>query len=308
MEISSTMIMSYWNQFGLMNPITLRAQKLVLYHDMILIVMLFVLFVVGFFLVSFVLKKGVMGGLTYRVFSGNELLECIWTLAPVSILFVLALVSGHNLYHSEVGTDVEMSVKVTGRQWYWQYEYLFSNIKKLFSMCGFSKSEVFKFFDVDFSMSDISDTWLFNYVGFFAKGEWSLSYDSYMTDEVDLGLETNKFSRNIDVSDPLFLPVGLKSELLIQTGDVIHSWGVPSLGVKMDAVPGRSNSLSLEPLSVGVVGGFCYELCGQNHSAMPIVVEISSVKRMLNVLVLKFLSEVEMEEFSSSFSWWSIFE
>lgn len=59
------------------DPITLRAQKLVLYHDMILIVMIFVLFVVGFFLVRFVLKKGVLGGLTFRVFSGNELLECV---------------------------------------------------------------------------------------------------------------------------------------------------------------------------------------------------------------------------------------
>ena len=297
--------MRYWNQFGLMNPITLRAQKLVLYHDIILIVILFVLFVVGFFLVSFVLKKGVIGGLTYRVFRGNELLECIWTLAPVRILFILALVSGHNLYHREVGLDVEMRVKVTGRQWYWQYEYLFRNIKKLFGMCGFSKSEVFKFFDADFRLLSMSDRWLLNYVGFFAKGEWRLSYDSYITNEADLGVETNKFNRNIDVSDPLFLPVGLKSELLIQTGDVIHSWGVPRLGVKIDAVPGRRNSLSIEPLSVGVVGGFCYELCGQNHRAMPIVVEISRIKRILNVLVLKFLSEVEIGEVLNSFSWWS---
>lgn len=297
--------MRYWNQFGLINPITLRAQKLVLYHDIILIVILFVLFVVGFFLVRFVLKKGVMRGLTYRVFRGNELLECIWTLAPVRILFILALVSGHNLYHREVGMDVEIRVKVTGRQWYWQYEYLFRNVKKLFLICGFSKFEVFKFFDVDFRLSDVKDIWLLNYVGFFAKGEWRLSYDSYITNETDLGLEIGKFNRNIDVSDPLFLPSGLKSELLIQTGDVIHRWGVPRLGVKMDAVPGRRNRLSIEPLSVGVVVGFCYELCGQNHRAIPIVVEISRIKRMINILVLKFLNEVETEEILDSSSWWS---
>nr|YP_010555712.1 cytochrome c oxidase subunit II [Musculium lacustre]UYR45705.1 cytochrome c oxidase subunit II [Musculium lacustre] len=304
MKIKRMWMMSYWNQFGLSDPITLRAQKLVLYHDMILIVMIFVLFVVGFFLVSFVLKKGVLSGLTFRSFSGNELLECIWTLAPVMILFVLALVSGHNLYHSEVGVDVEMGVKVTGRQWYWQYEYLFSNTKKMLEMCGLSKLEVFKFFNVNFDTLKTSDSWLLNYVGFFVKGEWSLAYDSYMVNENDLGIETNKFNRNIDVSDPLYLPKGLKSELLIQTGDVIHSWGVSSMGVKMDAIPGRSNSLAIEPLSVGVVTGFCYELCGQNHSAMPIVVEISSMSRVLKILILKLFSEIEEEKVLNTFSWW----
>lgn len=296
--------MSYWNQFGLSDPITLRAQKLVLYHDIILIVIIFVLFVVGFFLVSFVLKKGVLNGLTFRVFSGNELLECVWTLAPVIILFVLALVSGHNLYHREVGVDVEIGVKVTGRQWYWQYEYLFRNTKKLLEMCGLSKIEVFKFFDVNFNVSETRNSWLLSYVGFFAKGEWSLAYDSYIVNENDLGVETNKFSRNIDVRDPLFLPKGLKSELLIQTGDVIHSWGVSRIGVKMDAIPGRRNSLRIEPLSVGVVTGFCYELCGQNHRAIPIVVEVSRIRRVIKILILKLFREMEEEKVLNPFSWW----
>lgn len=296
--------MRYWNQLGLSDPITLRAQKLVLYHDIILIVIIFVLFLVGFFLVSFVLKKGVLSRLTFRSFRGNELLECIWTLAPVMILFVLALVSGHNLYHREVGVDVEMGVKVTGRQWYWQYEYLFSNTKKILEMCGFSKLEVFKFFNSNFDISKIREYWLLDYVGFFVKGEWSLAYDSYMVNENDLGVETNKFNRNIDVRDPLFLPNGLKSELLIQTGDVIHSWGVSRIGVKIDAIPGRRNSLAVEPLSVGVATGFCYELCGQNHRAMPIVVEISRIRRVLKILTLKLFSEIEEEEFLNTFSWW----
>lgn len=297
--------MSYWNQFGLSDPITFRAQKLVLYHDIILIVMIFVLFVVGFFLISFVLKKGIIGGLTFRVFSGNELLECVWTLAPVIILFVLALVSGHNLYHREVGADVEIGVKVTGRQWYWQYEYLFSNTKKLLRICGFTKAEIFKFFDVEFDVSIIRKSWILDYIGFFSKGEWSLAYDSYVANENDLGIDANKFNRNVDVRDPLFLPRGLKSELLIQTGDVIHRWGVSRIGVKMDAIPGRRNSLAIEPLSVGVVTGFCYELCGQNHRAIPIVVEISRINRVLKILVLKLFREVEEDKILNPFSWWS---
>lgn len=71
------------------------------------------------------------------------------------------------------------------------------------------------------------------------------------------------------------------------------------MGVKIDAISGRRNRLAIEPLSVGVVTGFCYELCGQNHRAMPIVVEISRMQRVLKILTLKFLIEVEMENFDN---------
>lgn len=81
---------------------------------------------------------------------------------------------------------------------------------------------MFKFFDADFLRMMVGKDWVLDYVGFLAKGEWRLSYDSYMVNDADLGVDSIKFSRNIDVRDPLFLPSGLKSELLIQTGDVIH--------------------------------------------------------------------------------------
>lgn len=81
--------------------------------------------------------------------------------------------------------------------------------------------------------------------------------------------------RNLDVDNRLSLPVYVSSLLLVGSADVLHSWTVPMLGVKVDAIPGRLNYLTLTPSQPGVFYGQCSELCGSNHSFMPIVVESS---------------------------------
>ena len=97
-----------------------------------------------------------------------------------------------------------------------------------------------------------------------------LKFDSYITHEEDL---TFGSLRLLEVDYRIKLPVNKKILLLITSGDVLHSWSVPSLGVKVDACPGRLNQVSVHLLRTGVFYGQCSEICGINHGFIPIVVE-----------------------------------
>lgn len=110
----------------------------------------------------------------------------------------------------------------------------------------------------------IGHQWYWEYE--YSVGGSSFSYDSYM----------RPFSgsyRCLDVDNRVCLPVGSLTLGLVTSADVLHSWTVPSLGVKSDATPGRLNFINLSPSSRGVFYGQCSELCGRNHSFMPIVVD-----------------------------------
>ena len=99
----------------------------------------------------------------------------------------------------------------------------------------------------------------------------SVEFDSYILKEEEL---TEKRSlRLLEVDNRLCLPINTDIRIIITAADVLHSWAVPALGVKMDAVPGRLNQVSLRIDRAGTYYGQCSELCGINHSFMPIVVE-----------------------------------
>nr|CBM43253.2 cytochrome oxidase subunit II [Rhabdopleura compacta] len=101
-------------------------------------------------------------------------------------------------------------------------------------------------------------------------GSESLSYDSYIVkDSVRPGFK---------VDYPLFLPINFRSKLSISSGDVIHSFSVPALGIKVDAVPGRINGFDVIPSFAGKYFGFCSELCGSGHSQMPCVISACSLE------------------------------
>lgn len=136
----------------------------------------------------------------------------------------------------------------------------------------------------------------------FLRGIWSLLVDSYITPEDEVvkrgSLSFGNF-RNQSVRDACVLKRQVKNEVLVATSDVIHSWGVAELGVKADAVPGRVNALSVTPIYVGEIFGYCYELCGPSHRGMPIVVaslEGPYVNGYLNTKALE--SEGALEAFA----------
>jgi hypothetical protein len=125
--------------------------------------------------------------------------------------------------------------------------------------------------DPQISVKVIASQWFWHY----ELGNLGLAWDSYMISENEL---KNGDLRLLTVDNPLFIPVETTIRLLITSNDVIHSFSIPSLGLKVDAVPGRLNQLSTYISRTGIYYGQCSELCGVNHGFMPIeVITLSSV-------------------------------
>ncbi|GAA0901279.1 cytochrome c oxidase subunit II [Rothia nasimurium] len=172
-------------------------------------------------------------------------LEIVWTVIPVIILIFLAHLATGGLTTFADTTGSEMTVKVTGYQWKWRYDY------------------------VDYKGKGV------NRVGFMSK----LEETSDRTRQLRSNLDPEKIKVDgyptylLDVDKPLVVPVGVKIRFVIVGGDVIHSWWVPALGWKMDAIPGIANAAWAKIKEPGVYRGQCAELCGQDHGFMPIVVK-----------------------------------
>ena len=115
----------------------------------------------------------------------------------------------------------------------------------------------------------------------------SLSYDSYIIPSSDL--EAGSL-RLLEVDNRLVLPIHQESRVLVTAADVIHSWAVPSLGVKVDAIPGRLNQVRIRYPRSGIYVGQCSELCGSNHRFIPIGVEVVRVSSYVNWLCSKVVS------------------
>nr|YP_010626105.1 cytochrome c oxidase subunit II [Sininocellia gigantos]WBK02929.1 cytochrome c oxidase subunit II [Sininocellia gigantos] len=118
--------------------------------------------------------------------------------------------------------------------------------------------------------------WSYEYTDFLKN-----SFDSYM---VQFNSMTKNSFRLLDVDNNIILPFMTQIRLLATATDVIHSWTVPSLGVKIDATPGRLNQTNFFMNQPGLFFGQCSEICGANHSFMPIVIESTSLKNFLNWL------------------------
>lgn len=116
--------------------------------------------------------------------------------------------------------------------------------------------------------------------------------DGNLDSSYDFGVRADSLlgdlPRDRGTTDWLYLPVGMSTEVTVTSADVLHSWGVPVFGVKVDAVPGRLNHTSVKPFTVGVANGNCYELCGYGHRVIPInvlVVSKDTYLRTLNSMV-----------------------
>lgn len=120
----------------------------------------------------------------------------------------------------------------------------------------------------------IGHQWYWSY----EYADFNLNFDSFITPNSEIEL---KSFRLLDVDNRLILPYNTNTRLLITSADVIHAWTVPSLGVKVDAVPGRLNQLSTTANRPGLFFGQCSEICGANHSFMPIAIEITSINNFI---------------------------
>ena len=169
----------------------------------------------------------------------NTKVEIIWTTIPVLILVGMAIPAAHGLVLINDDAHSQLDIKVTGFQWGWQYTYPGKGVSFISKLD--SKS--------------------------LAASELDSSISPYSVPH---------YLRSVD--HPLVVPVGTKVRLLIGAVDVIHSWWVPDLGVKKDAIPGYINTLwfEVDADKPGVYRGQCAELCGRGHGYMPIVVDALS--------------------------------
>lgn len=165
--------------------------------------------------------------------SHNTTAEIIWTVIPCLILLGMAWPATKVLVKMNDTSEAEMTVKITGYQWKWRYEYLGH--------------------DVNFMSS--------------------LARESDRARMVDSGIDPNSVDNYLlDVDKPLVLPTDTKIRFVITADDVIHAWWVPALGWKQDAIPGFINEAWTKIDHPGTYRGQCAELCGKDHGFMPIVV------------------------------------
>nr|YP_007026935.1 cytochrome c oxidase subunit II [Nuttalliella namaqua]AFV32080.1 cytochrome c oxidase subunit II [Nuttalliella namaqua] len=117
--------------------------------------------------------------------------------------------------------------------------------------------------------------WSYEYADF------NKEFDSFM---IPQEMSNNNMFRLLDVDNRLILPMKISTRLMLTSYDVIHSWTIPSMGVKMDAIPNRLNQTILYPQRPGIYYGQCSEICGVNHSFMPITLEIISLNDFMKWL------------------------
>jgi cytochrome c oxidase subunit 2 len=167
--------------------------------------------------------------------------EIIWTIVPVIILVVMAIPAAEVILKMEDSRNSELSIKVTGYQWKWEYAYM-------------DAAEGIDFFS-------------------------TLSRDSNFAREKGSGIDPNTIPNYLlSVDNPLVVPSGTKVRLLLTSQDVIHAWYVPDFGAKRAAIPGYVNELwfKVDAGKEGTYRGQCAALCGRDHGFMPIVVVVKT--------------------------------
>jgi len=182
-------------------------------------------------LVAFRKKEGVKPA----TWNHSTAAEIIWTVIPVLILVAMAIPAARTLIFIEDTRDSELTIKITGYQWKWNYEYV----------------------DRDYN--------------FYSNLEQASNVARQMNSGVD-PYSVEHYLLNVD--RPLVLPAGVKIRYLITSNDVNHAWWVQAFGVKRDAIPGYLNEGWFKVDEPGIYRGQCAELCGKDHGFMPIVVDV----------------------------------
>ena len=169
-------------------------------------------------------------------FDDNLTVEIVWTVVPFIILAFMAWPATTVLLDMEDVSNSDMSIKVTGYQWKWHYDY---NV-------GENAKDINFFSNLSTPMEEIQNK------------------------------ATKNKNYLLEVDNHIVVPAGKKVRLLFTSADVIHAWWIPAFGVKKDAIPGYINESWMKTDQIGTYRGQCAELCGTNHGFMPIVVDVVS--------------------------------
>ena len=196
-------------------------------------------FVFGWMIYSLVRFRKSQGAVPDTKLVHNTRAEIIWTVLPILILIGMAVPATRALIETEDATNTELTIRVTGYQWKWGYQYVESGVEVLSTLDRAS-----------------------NAARRLGAGVDPTTVPNYL----------------LNVDHPLVVPAGVKVRLLISAQDVIHSWWVPALAINKDAVPGYVNEawFKIDADKTGLYRGQCAELCGRDHGFMPIVIDVRS--------------------------------
>jgi cytochrome c oxidase subunit 2 len=222
-------------QIGLQDSVTPVMDDVVWFHHFLLWIISLITAFVLVLLVTVIVKFNARSNPTPSRTTHNTLLEVAWTLIPVLILVTIAVPSFRILFFQLNTPPADLTVKATGKQWFWSYSYPDSK------------------FEFDSLM--LSDK----------EREAALSKDPKA-----------QVPRLLAVDNEMVVPVNKVVRVQTTGADVIHSFAVPSFGIKIDAIPGRLNETWFKATREGMYYGQCSELCGKDHAFMPIAVRVVS--------------------------------
>ncbi len=216
-------------QLGLQTSASPVMDDIVWFHNFLLyLIVVITLFVLALLIIVMVKFNARANPVPSRV-THNTTIEVLWTVIPVLILVTIAVPSFRLLFYELKIPPADITVKATGKQWFWSYSY----------------------------------------------PDNKFEFDSLMVQEKDL---KSGQPRLLAVDNEMVVPVSKVVRVLVIGSDVIHSFSVPSFGIKIDAVPGRLNETWFKAEREGMYYGQCSQLCGRDHAFMPIAVRVVSEK------------------------------
>jgi len=198
-------------------------ENIVWFHNFLLVLITLITLFVLALLVTVVVKFNARANPVPSRTTHNTLIEVAWTLIPVLILVGIAVPSFRLLFLQLDVPKSDLTIKVTGKQWYWSYAY---------------------------------------------PDNGKFEFDSL--------LDKDKQPRLLGVDNEMVVPVNKIVRIQTTGADVIHSFAVPSFGIKIDSIPGRLNETWFKATRTGMFYGQCSELCGKDHAFMPIAVRVVS--------------------------------
>ncbi len=213
-------------ELGLQDAASPVMVDIIAFHNLLLWVITAITAFVLILLLIIIVRFNARANPTPSRTTHNSLLEVMWTIVPVMILVTIAVPSFRTLFLQLDEPKPDLTVKATGKQWYWSYNY---------------------------------------------PDNGNFEFDSLIVADKDLKPGQ---PRLLTVDNELVVPVNKIVHVLVTGADVIHSFAVPSFGIKIDAIPGRINDTWFKATSEGLFHGQCSELCGKDHAFMPITVRV----------------------------------
>ena len=301
---------TYGKRIWFQEPATAYMERIIdLHHDIFFYLIILSVFVLWFLVrINFLFKSEItIKPIKASKITHNTMLEIVWTILPCILLLIIAIPSLSLIYSFQPLNKSNLIFKIIGNQWWWGYEYtiLKNNAKLDIFNCWWLcrmisevtgdetenvanqvkllKLGTIKMWENDFTFWDFNVgedwEWLNNQQEPLNYWEWVSSVETKFIESRlidDLDLDKGDF-RLLEVSNKVQMPRNLQINTLVTSNDVLHSWAVPSLGVKIDACPGRLNEIEFLIYKDGLFFGQCSEICGFFHGFMPIIIDCQNI-------------------------------